>query len=395
MRKISESKITIILLLLLLMKLCNISDKVEYSSKSKKIFPKISNYLKYNSLNEFFNHSINNNTILILEFRYCHNECTPGYTKYFIDLGYNVDILIHESGSDCLSLFKDIDKIRLFTFRNITEIKMNTKNLSLIIKKYSFITLESTEIKNIYLTLYNNLGLLNISNSIFVFHEIRYIIKKYSKYNYQNRIWTLGKFSKGLQVNPHYFGDIKIYKKNSITKFFLTSTVGRNYKNLIDSVIKLKSDNLDFKIFITGRTKLFNSNNISKNISDSFIYHYKASYFELYKIVEKSDFIIIPLEIKNKYDKLFRTTRVTGSAQLSYGFLKPCLINQKFANFYNFNNKNSLLYNDFNLYDTMKKAILLNNQDYQQMRMNLNTNEKKLYHISIENIQKIIKPVQF
>ena len=395
MRKISESIITIILLLLLLMKLSNISDKVEYSSKNKKIFSKISNYLKYNSLNEFFNHFINNNTILILEFRYCHNECTPGYTKYFIDLGYNVDILIHESGSDCLSLFKDIDKIRLFTFRNITEIKMNIKKLSLIIKKYSFIMLESTEKKNIYLTLYNNLGLLNISNSIFVFHEIKYIINKYSKYNYQNRIWTLGKFSKGLQVNPHYFGDIKIYKKNSITKFFLTSTVGRNYKNLIDSVIKLKNDNLDFKIFITGRTKLFNSNNISKNISDSFIYHYKASYFELYKIVEKSDFIIIPLEIKNKYDKLFRTTRVTGSAQLSYGFLKPCLINQNFANFYNFNNKNSLLYNDSNLYDTMKKAILLNDQDYQQMRNNLNINVKKLYHISIENIQKMIKPVQF
>ena len=148
-------------------------------------------------------------------------------------------------------------------------------------------------------------------------------------------------------------------------------------------------------IFITGRTKLFNSNNISKNISDSFIYHYKASYFELYKIVENSDFIIIPLEIKNKYDKLFMTTRVTGSAQLSYGFLKPCLINQNFANFYNFNNKNSLLYNDSNLYDTMKKAILLNDQDYQQMRNNLNINVKKLYHISIENIQKMIKPVQF
>ena len=43
----------------------------------------------------------------------------------------------------------------------------------------------------------------------------------------------------------------------------------------------------------------------------------------------------------------------------------------------------------------MKKAILLNDQDYQQMRNNLNINVKKLYHISIENIQKMIKPVQF
>ena len=35
---------------------------------------------------EFFNNTINKKTVLIFEPRDCHNECTPGYTKYFIDL---------------------------------------------------------------------------------------------------------------------------------------------------------------------------------------------------------------------------------------------------------------------------------------------------------------------
>ena len=35
-----------------------------------------------------------------------------------------------------------------------------------------------------------------------------YIIANYSKYFNENRILTLGNVSKGLQVNPHYFGNI-------------------------------------------------------------------------------------------------------------------------------------------------------------------------------------------
>ena len=45
----------------------------------------------------------------------------------------------------------------------------------------------------------------------------------------KNRIWTLGPFNIGLQVNPHYFGNIKIKDKNKRTRFFIISTQSRNY----------------------------------------------------------------------------------------------------------------------------------------------------------------------
>ena len=49
---------------------------------------------------EFFqeNVKIYKNSILLLEpFKY-HYECSPGFSKYFIDLGYNVDIIMKKNG---------------------------------------------------------------------------------------------------------------------------------------------------------------------------------------------------------------------------------------------------------------------------------------------------------
>ena len=49
---------------------------------------------------------INNNSLLLLEpFNY-HYECTSGFSKYFLDLGFNVDILMHENGKDSLYLLE-------------------------------------------------------------------------------------------------------------------------------------------------------------------------------------------------------------------------------------------------------------------------------------------------
>ena len=81
-----------------------------------------------------------------------------------------------------------------------------------------------------------------------MFHEISWADIYYIKYFAQNRIWTLGNISKGIQVNPHYFGNIKIKEKNKKTRFFITSTAYRNYKNLIESVKKLKKENFNFDL---------------------------------------------------------------------------------------------------------------------------------------------------
>ena len=72
-----------------------------------------------------------------------------------------------------MSLFQNIEKIRLFCFNGLNEIKLNAKNLSTIIKNYDFVLLQSTDKDK--KQLYINLDLLNMNNSIFVFHDVRFI----------------------------------------------------------------------------------------------------------------------------------------------------------------------------------------------------------------------------
>ena len=324
-----------------------------------------------------------------MESRNCHNECTPGYCKYFIDLGYNIDILMRKSGIESLSYFNETDRIRLYVYNNLTEIIKNSENLSYIIKKYDYILIESA--RKLEKKLYEKLDLLNNNNSIFVFHEVR-DANSFSKYFLQNRIWTLGNMSNALRVNPLYFGDITIKKKNNKTRFFLTSTVKRNYKPLIKSVTKLQKDNFNFEVVVTGRSTTFTSKLIPKNIRNKFIFKLRVPYSKLYRLVDRADFIIILLDPKNEYDKLFKIYRVTGSSQLSYGFLKPSIINKEFADFYNFDNENSLIYENLDLFSAMKKAILLNSNEYKKMQDKLKILKNEIYRISLENIKKVIVP---
>ena len=388
MEEKAHKKIIKILIFLLLIKSFIIFQK--YTQENNLILSK--NHIIVRPFGELLNSYIKNNTILILEMKNCHHECIPGFMKYLFDLGYNIDILVHESGFDAVSWFPENKNIRLFIFHKISQILLNIKNVISIIKKYKFVLLQSTDKKS--LELYKKLELLKLNNIIFVFHELGYADINYSKYFNQNRIWTLGNFSKGLQVNPFYFGDIKLKDKNNKTKFFVTSTIKRNYTNLIKSAQRLKNEKFNFEIIVIGRNKVFNISSVPKDIKDIFIFKGQVTYSKLYEIIENSDYIIITLTPESKYDNLFRKTRVTGSAQLSYGFLKPCIIDREFAYFYNFDDKNSLIYNDLNLYNAMKKAILLNNNEYNNLRNNILLITKKIYSISIMNIQKLIPEIK-
>ena len=351
-------------------------------------FQNKTNYLKPKSFYDLFNSSIKKNTILIIEPNEFHHECTPGNVKYFIDLGYNVDVLIHISGNDSFCFFPENKNIRLRTFNNLNQVQIYIRNLSEIIKKYDYILLQSNYMLN--RKLYSDLGIYNRSNTFFIDHELKYINNNYERYYKENRIFTIGKAFKGIQINPHYFGDIKIKEKNDEIIFFITSTVERNYKPLIESSEKLKMENFPFKVIITGRSSIFNISCIPKILIDNFKFNYNISYSKLYRLVENSDYIIIPLDPKSPYDITFKSRKSTGSIQLVYGFLKPAILNREFAYYYKLNKKNSLLYKDYDLYHAMKKAILLNKKEYKVMQKNLYFTQKYIYKVSINNLKKLL-----
>ena len=394
MRKLISIKkeIIIILSFFLLCEFIFINNRLSILNYIRKIH-KLQNkaQIKVSNFTELlFNFTINNNTILIFEPNEYHFECTPGFTKYFIDLGYNVDILMHKFGIDTFNLFDGTENIRLLVFDNLDNIHTHSKSLSFVIKKYSLIIIQTADIND--KDILNKLDLLNINNSFFIFHNLEKTENPiYSKYFDQNRIWTLGNFSKGLQVNPHYFGNIKIKDKNKKTRFFMTSSIYRNYRTLISSVEKLKKRNYNFEIFITGWSKSIILNQIPNNLKDVFQIKYKVSYNELYQLVKSCDYIIIPFDTSKNFTLRYRTTKSTGSIQLSYGFLKPSIIDEKYSYVYNLNEKNSLLYENYSyLYNAMEKAILLGNEDYKILESNLYITTKQIFEYSLNNIRKSI-----
>ena len=72
------------------------------------------NHFEIFNINQFFNIRIRKNSILIFENNDFHYECTPGFTKYFIDLGFNVDIIMTKIGQGIFTFFEQASKLRFF-----------------------------------------------------------------------------------------------------------------------------------------------------------------------------------------------------------------------------------------------------------------------------------------
>lgn len=360
---------------------------IEIKILSKKIIYKNQfNFPYINSIFGLFNYNISPKTILIFEPFLYHYECTPGFAKYFIDLGYDVDIIMHDSGLTSFGNFEFIDKIRFFIFNDERSIKKYSKFLRFVLINYNYVLIETANPN--YFPLYKLLNLINIQHSFFVFHHLEYLYSLPDEVKLkQKQIWTLGNFNNSIQVNPHYFGNIIPKIKNKITKFFITSTKDRNYEHLISAVEKIKNENLDFHIIVVGKWNTFTKNNISEKVKDNFTFKYNISYSELYNEVNNSDFIIINLDPNKNGDDAFKKTRVSGSVQLAYGFLKPVIINNNFAKIYNFNSNNSFIYNNSNFIEAMKKSIKMGVRHYKKMQDNLRNTANNIYLKSLNNVK--------
>lgn len=111
-----------------------------------------------------------------------------------------------------------------------------------------------------------------------------------------------------------------------MTKFFITSTINRNYKFLISASDELKKQKMNFEVVVVGKFYDFTTKDLPEHLKSNYKFRYFVTYFELYKEVLSSDFIIINLDPNNKADINFSKIRVSGSLSLSLGFFKPALI---------------------------------------------------------------------
>ena len=205
----------------------------------------------------------------------------------------------------------------------------------------------------------------------------------------ENRIITLGKFDKGIFINPHNFGEVKNLSKNEITTFVTVGKIEakrKNFNKLIESLNTLIDKRQNFHVIIIGMGKI---KTIPKRLRPYIKITGRLNFPKMYKNLESADFFLPLLDPDVKEHERYITTGVTGSAQLIYGFTKIPVIDQKFAGFYRFNDKNAIVY-DHDLASAMEKAINMTAEEYNEKQSKLTETVNLIAKESMDNLKRIL-----
>jgi hypothetical protein len=336
----------------------------------------------------------NKKEILIIEKYNMHSECLPGFIKYFIDLGYNnIDILINENllklNPFNIPLINNMINIFAYSLTTIEKfIELRICEYYKICFFNSFGYDEKQELK-IYLN--KNLNF----KKLIVIHNLNFINKK-DENNYN--IIVLKNFYKNnsfYEINPHYFGEYIFHNKSKITNFITVGNIEnfrKNYNILFNSVEELIKNNIfNFHVTIIGKIWEISIKNIAinKNLSEYITFTGKITYDEMYQKISQADFFL-PLLDPKKHIKYLKE-KTSGSFQLVYGFNIPMIIEKTFADKYEFDNKNSVIYfSEKNFFNKLNDSINMKNQEYQKLKYNLKIKTKEIEKKSLENLKRLL-----
>ncbi len=332
-------------------------------------------------------------SILLLETNVTHGEVIAGYVKYFIDLGYQVDVLVNpdvlRENPFCRL---NLDNIRIFN-SNYAMMCFFLKLKQLIKYKHVFLMTSAgyyVRSKNTYGSVFAFFKEIRKHPSLFVVEHDLIDIKRFDEEDLlkKNRLLTLGHFSQGVFASPILFGDVKITPKNEITTFITVgaiNSVRKNHQILIDSIKSLAQQNLKFKVLVVGFGSV---ENLPIEIHPYIEILGRLDFPKMFEAVEKADFFLPLLDPNSVEHERYITTGVTGSAQLIYAFSKIPVIHSKFAPFYGFDNSNALVVDD--LEEGMKQAIEMNSLDYLQKQQELSKLAQELKKETIENLKRIM-----
>ena len=340
---------------------------------------------------------IKENTFLLWEpCSKSHSEVLPGYAKYLLDLGYHVSVLTTPQN------IKD-GLFSRFQNENLTINKISQKNIKKYFKKNDLSNVkglltttigklcDSINYEDAYQAFSSNVDRTKL---FFVEHEIKHSVDA-GKWN--EKIITLRKMdyksANSVVVNPHYFGNIEITPKNSdITNFVTIGALRGKRKNasiIVDAIEELFSRGIEnFKVTVIGKGKI---SDLPKNLHKYVDMKGRLPFDKMFAEIEKADFILNAYDEDNEAHKRYITTGTSGNFQLVYGFLKPCILLESFAQINDFNQENSILYKTKNDYaDAMQRAIEMDNEDYAKMQNSLRSTVERIYNESKTNLERLI-----
>lgn len=362
--------------------------------------------------------------IIIVEPHPYHYEVVAGLIKYFIDMQYDVTIMVRNNfdSNDVLCRLKDIKILSIIKYNSDKELK--SKLLDESMKQYDFIFFSSMEyfhegkkdriiefLGEIPKTKYGFLG---------IYHNLNMISDSEIKYLKEGRIFSLSEFNyKGIDakiLSAHLFGNvnthININKKKKILLIGLS-----NRRMLIENAVERMLENDEFddlEIEVVGNLK-WQRDIVKRFISNIVYFICKKSklktpyerctlrswkrvkmvgpmkFKDMFELIEASDFIGIILDPNDYQSKPFLDKKTSGSKQLAYGFNKPVLINDRFAKAYGFNFNNSIIYKENDIYEALTKIRDLSDQEYEGMVLNIKDDAETLYRKSLENLNESLR----
>lgn len=349
----------------------------------------------------FVNKNIAEKTILIIEPNDCHYETITGLCKYCSELGYNIDVLTRGHAEKIFDNFKIKSSLRVYECNPVTYDK--------IYKNYDFSQYERI--------IYNSKRIYFVRNCLsldgFDLSEYYNQVKRGKKENIylQHHIDKLNDSPNDIQiilanpakspeldnlvVNCNYFKDFetKIKNKNDITNFISIGELSKHRRNstlLIDAAKTLHDNGIrNFKITVIGNGKI---DELPDDIGQYFNILGRVDYQTMFDELEKSDFILPLLDPETETHKRYMDSGTSGTFQLIYGFNKPGIIHKTFADIYNFDETNSLIYaENKQLPEIMQQAINMPDNHYQTLQENLLSNVQTIEKQSFSNLQKILE----
>ncbi len=337
---------------------------------------------------------IKENSILIIEANLYHAETLVGNCKYFLDLGYNVDIVITYKSikEDPFCRFNN-NSVRIFISDEYDLSKWAKNNFS---NKYDFIFFNSYTCScAIYIEkLFKKLppskyGILGVEHNILEQSRIKF--QEIANKIEEKRLFILSNNINIPRINPHYFGDIKITTKNKnkiiFTNIGKMSPNMRNYKIIIKTIEELINDNVEnFKIIFIGAGKL----KIPKYLSKYIEIKGRINFPDMFDIIEKSDFLLCTMDPTDIRRQCYLKGQSSGNIQLSLGFKKPLIINEVFGRNYEFSDNNAIMYNENNLKNGILEAINISLEDYEKMQNSIDILANKIYNQSLNDLKNVI-----
>lgn len=193
-------------------------------------------------------------------------------------------------------------------------------------------------------------------------------------------------------VNPHDFGEFPVHTKDATCRFVTIGALRAKRRNttlLMEAVRGLHERGItNFRIAIVGKGNL---RAIPAQLHGYFEQHGRLDFAQMYNVIAKADFLLPLLDPENPAHERYITTGTSGTFQLAFGFAKPCVIEQKFAQINGFNENNAVVYHgNHALQEAMTSAIALPAPHYAQLRDRLAADAAALAARSAQNLKTLL-----